>query len=981
MIRLLYIILLFCITFTHANTQPLITWFSDDFQQLALDPKWHPASSEWKLLGGVLTCDTKQYDQLLSASYYIYGQKSFTIEVTLRGNRAGVYFSLDDTASKALSHMVRFDERTLLTGYFNGAGEYVATNTYETLRSLTDWTVLRLEINPRQRRYDVYVNERRAITDTILKFPSGWFGLQASDGLSEFKSIRVSSDQYQGKLDGLGKGNTVSFNHIRSIMVGKQFISVYDQERDRVQIFDSEGRVQSSRRVKGPILQPPVASVNKRTYHIERSQVVVKDATGAIIDSIKDRLAQPSAILADSSGVYVADIGINGIMKFSHDGKFLAEFTASTLNGFIAPRGMDFFGKDEILVADYNRIVRVPKSLTEEHPSVQMPSPSEAHITWPRTVSDKPPVNATGRWNPERGVLQLKSDSESEWTTVSAEMLDLRKTNSATLTNLKPLTRYSYRVSAPFKTIPPSKEFSREFRFTTSPSDFSMTSYTRLPVLCMVYRTISYRDVYPKERYPHIPDGRTITNEEIAYLKEACRFNEEFYFRNSSCKLVLDFDFHVIEDTLWLNDVGNKDPYWLSVTDRVTRDYENTTRRFGNTPEYYNGLIVPYAWLNYPPRRTSALRDSSKSDSINIRQMYGGGTYGVPAPWKYGTKAGYTGNPFQDRFSRQDWLITHEFHHQIDALMEASGYPEYHHADQPWKMPGRFGEDFDFNAQIIRNGKPEWWLNLKFGKLEQTGDADLDGVPDNDPALPFDEQRLNGDNMSVDTDQDGLIDMREVMAGTSRGTLLNDIDTDSDGINDGEDGEPFYRLENRWIEVVDNIADAGASDATLVTDSLSVFLSFAWTRNELIINTTCSRPANVLLQIDANNDGWFHGFDNFQIRVNNTADSASVAEYYLRDCSSWSNSPPDRKDILKHDDLRILRGIQGGVLYEGNQVIPRTWYTLTIRVPRNDTYGLKLENGKKLGFRLGLQSTNDRWVWEELFERNYMMSVELGGEY
>ena len=324
--------------------------------------------------------------------------------------------------------------------------------------------------------------------------------------------------------------------------------------------------------------------------------------------------------------------------------------------------------------------------------------------------------------------------------------------NRVLIKGLLPLQRYSFHYSPALKTIPAAASRSRLCRLVTPPSDSSMMAYTRLPLMYMVYRTISYRDRYPKTLYPDVPDGRTLTKEEIEYLRQGTAFNQEFYFRNSSCRILLDFDFYVVEDTLWLGDVGDRDPYWLSPNARVTRDFETAAASFGKKPEAYAGLICPYAWVNYPPRRTSAMRDPSKTDSINIRQAVGGGTYGVPAPWKYGATAGYTGNPFQDRFSRQDWLITHEFHHQIDALMEASGYPEYYHADLPWKMPGRFGEDFDFNAHIMRLAPIDRWLTLAFGSLEETKDADHDGVPDDDPSLPFDEKRLRGNPGSTDSD-------------------------------------------------------------------------------------------------------------------------------------------------------------------------------------------------------------------------------------
>lgn len=487
---------------------------------------------------------------------------------------------------------------------------------------------------------------------------------------------------------------------------------------------------------------------------------------------------------------------------------------------------------------------------------------------------------------------------------------------------------------------------------------------TRLPVLCMVYRSVSYEDRYPARLYPHLPRGRRMTDGEIDSLRRACAFNTEFFFRNSGCRVVLDFDVHVIEEPLLLGDIGSADPYWLEPNARVTADFERAATALGRTPQSYAGLIVPYAWINHPPRRTSALRDTSRGDTITIRQAYGGGTYGVPAPWKYGNHAGYTGNPFQDRFSRQDWLITHEFHHQIDALMEASGFPSYHHADQPWKMPGRFGEDFDFNAAIIRLA-PRWaWEALRFGRLAETADRDMDGLPDDDRTLPADERRLRSSPASHDSDADGLSDLQEYMAGSSRGTNPAGKDSDADGLTDGGDDAPLTPLPTVWDENRFHTARVAFGERLQAT------LTTAWSPAGLSVRIATARPVNALLQIDADNDGWFHGFDNYQLRVHALDSAARVQEYYLRDCSSWSNPPKDRKDILDSSSVKVARetdfAVDDSPLYE-----------LTIIIPPDPPHGLEFKPGKRFGYRLGVQTENDRWVWEELLERNSMLSVTL----
>jgi hypothetical protein len=322
--------------------------------------------------------------------------------------------------------------------------------------------------------------------------------------------------------------------------------------------------------------------------------------------------------------------------------------------------------------------------------------------------------------------------------------------------------------------------------------------------------------------------------------------------------------------------------------------------------------------------------------------------------------------------------------------MEASGYPEYYHADQPWKMPGRFGEDFDFNAHIIRNATPDSWLNLKFGTLTQTRDADHDGVPDDDPSLPFDEKRRGGDPTMTDTDGDGLNDFQEVMAGTSRGCLLSERDTDGDRLIDGNDPEILYSTDPIIYPVDDKGAQTlrwgrglwefgamqpvyGVPSTALRLGWDSTFLYFL--AEFLELDAESQKERNILLQIDANNDGWFHGFDNFQIRARLSDTSAQVIECYLRDCASWTDPPKDRKEILDSSWLLVSweRYPKNALFRLGESSHSR----LIMRIPKNERYGLDLRSGKRLSLRLGVQSTDDRWVWNELFERNYMMQVEL----
>ena len=938
-----------------AHTQT--SWLDDDFHRDSLGGTWQIASGQWKIVNTALQNRSTTYDDLIASTLYTFAQQSFSIRTELRGLRAGLFFCLDSRSSKALSQMVRFDEKSILTGYFNAAGEFTATNTFDSPVIPTNWTELRIDVDPTHRSISIFVNGAFCGKDTSLQFSSGWLGLEASDGLCEFRAVSVTSSKPRELPSPPQVGSMVSLSHLSFVASRGNLIELYHPEFQRTMTVDSSGTLVSSQIRDDQPAMPRRVLLRNRTFSISGTQIVIRDRDGAIVDSLSDHLVAPASLAANHDAVYVSDPGALAIFKFSADGTLLQTIDGSTVGGFKAPKGLAVNGSGALIVADFDRII----FLDEHALGTPVASPhtggTSCTITWNAYSGSHPWLDLAPDGGPWQRYTNITSDPSGTYT--------------ITLTELKPLTRYSFRLSPMVRILPESEGTSKTFRFATSPANVSQMSMTRLPVLCMVYRTISFRDRYPKSVYPNVPDGRTLSAGDLEYLQRATAFNREFYFRNSGCKVVLDFDFYVVEDTLWLHEVGDTDPYWLSPNERVTRDFESAARTFGKKPTDYCGLICPYAWVNYPPRRTSALRDPSRKDSITIRQAVGGGTYGVPAPWKYGTTAGFTSNPFQDRFSRQDWLITHEFHHQIDALMDISGYPEYYHADQPWKMPGRFGEDFDFNAKIIRNAGRGWWLNLRFGTLYETTDEDHDGVPDNDPSLPFDEIRLGSNPHLSDTDGDGVSDLDEVMMGSTRSSSLTEKDTDRDGLQDNVDPEPLYPID----PTIQRLNAGGRLDdhpfGIIHTPGFDARLFLAWTDTALILGLESATPVNLLAQLDANNDGWFHGFDNYQLRILCTNDSASVADFYLRDCSSWTNSPKDRRDILQPSHL--------GITYEptNTQENDARRRRLVVRIPSDQRHGLSLKPGKKLSVRFGVQSQTDLWVWDELFERNYMMQVEL----
>ena len=525
-----------------------VIWFSDSFQEPRLRPQWDRVDSSWHVHDGVLSVNTKAYDNLLSSHFYAYATQRFSFEVTLRGIRAGVFFNLDNTGSKTLSHMVRFDEKSILAGYFDGGGEFTATSVYDVPKLPTDWTTLRIDVDPVAKLYSIYVDDLFLGADTNLVFSSGYIGLQASDGLCEFKSVKVYSNlpPLPPQLPQLG--SELSFLHVSHIQSKGEDLEIYVPELHRLVRLDLDGHWLAVQKPKDePTLTVRVVYGNK-TFTISNKHIIVRSLSGSVVDSIVEHLVAPSELLLMRSILYVADPGAKAVFQFSSEGRLIGKIDASLIGGFKAPRGIMALSNSQLVIADYDRLVFWDESASHLPIITFGPEGRKGQISW------KSNSNTLG-WLEfgfeDQGwdrISSLKSPSASAARTVE-------------LKNLKPLTRYALRYGPTLKTIPQAASASKLLRFSTPPSKKAMMPISRLPILCMVYRTISYRDKYPRQLYPQIPDGNTLSDDDTAYLRRATEFNREFYFRNSGSRMVLDFDFFVVDDTLWLHEVGDANPY------------------------------------------------------------------------------------------------------------------------------------------------------------------------------------------------------------------------------------------------------------------------------------------------------------------------------------------------------------------------------------------------------------------------------------
>jgi hypothetical protein len=334
------------------------------------------------------------------------------------------------------------------------------------------------------------------------------------------------------------------------------------------------------------------------------------------------------------------------------------------------------------------------------------------------------------------------------------------------------------------------------------------------------------------------------------------------------------------------------------------------------------------------------------------------------------------------------WLFVHEYGHQVDAMFDASGEPSFwgnHFAPQEGNV-ARFGEHFDGNAYLLRLWPEEKWFTSDWGTVEFAADADEDGFPDDAPDLPLDETRFGSDAARRDTDSDGLSDRDEAMAwsGITEGlgqTWAEPIppdprnpDTDRDGIRDGADPHPLYPIP----ELVPR-RPLIAAEGPLAPEEwprfhhfeaggLAAATSLAWDAARLYIGCRVSDLRPIQVQLDANDDGWFVGRDNYQVTVDPPREPGGQwrVTAFIVNAAEPGRWPFSDETLVPSDSVGITPLPDGGGC------------ALVLAFLRSENTGLRLEAGERIGLNVGYGHPALPGRYLALFQPHALASVSLG---
>lgn len=496
---------------------------------------------------------------------------------------------------------------------------------------------------------------------------------------------------------------------------------------------------------------------------------------------------------------------------------------------------------------------------------------------------------------------------------------------------------------------------SKEVAATTDDQAQKYTKFASLEILTVLYTNTNSGDIQPNE---------------IPKIKNMLEQARSFYWRNSGLKMNLDLSYLIIDEYLDVDpDDYGTDGVQQDLHARGVQDlqYDAVFRISSGTNGFWSWGTPSWSFMG--PAHSTGFS--------HVCWHWCSGSMGAPYPINE-PNYGLT------------WFFTHEFQHAMDDIYYDNGNPEMYHGDQPEDFPVACGEEYDFQAKMYRDFQD--WLALSGfrGQILESEDIDHDDIPDNDSRVPSDELRFGSDSLQVDTDNDGLSDYQEFIAGIYEGTNPTEADTDGDSLSDSEDKYPLYPvndevpiftpvlngdIEDGWSLLVDQL--------NFKTTSLDCKIYTNWNTDYLYLAFEMSAYAIPSIFIDAKADGWWHDKDNY--RISFYPESGSIREAKILDCTSEARSYSESlgrgyKPMWDNDSKYIEHF--GRIIQDSDfQIYTKTTaggYSIEMLIPRNTKSGLTLAEGDSIGFRFLFEKMQSSWDnWATAFEQYTLVNVKL----
>jgi hypothetical protein len=633
----------------------------------------------------------------------------------------------------------------------------------------------------------------------------------------------------------------------------------------------------------------------------------------------------PGALAFGAGGrLHASDRG--KVRGWTSDGKEFGSFRAASVRMWFDPRGLATDPEGRVLAVDGStrRVLATTADLFDGEPSIRLdPSdPASARIEW-TTLSERPTVLLHG---PDEDCVSEHRDDRPS------------KRHEVLLRGLRPSTRYFFHAACPLDafpaTTPPRADlaletqrksyaflargnFTGEYAFATPPRS-GMTDWASVPVIVLAYRHVTFPQGADGKR----PPDRVLSDRDLAVMKAELEKYRVWAWRQSSCKVDLDFFTIVVDEPRDAGQLGD-------ITPLVLGDLERGTAARGRSLDGFWSAIVAGVhgfYANY-------LAGTVAGSTHELGSCYVGFGPGAGSGWW--------------------WFPVHEHGHLIHSMAMCSAAGHFAFPDAPWTLPGKFGEDFSFMAYNWRQMPVRGWLLLKRTAILEGADADSNGVPDDDPRVPLDQKRF-GWSPALGGDC-----LKRLMAGVRTPGFPGGEDTDFEGkVHRLNEGELHWvdRAVPRSVPSLDGRIEAGewrelCSIPNLTTPpelrALRAKVYAAWDEERFLFAVRSDRRVAAGFDLDAANDGWFHGRDNlrFDLRPDGNGRPAGAEgavwdflddEIHLHDGAHWY------RGAYKPGDIAAAAGREGD------------WWCLECAVPARPGLRIAPGPGKRFALRITL---------------------------
>lgn len=476
---------------------------------------------------------------------------------------------------------------------------------------------------------------------------------------------------------------------------------------------------------------------------------------------------------------------------------------------------------------------------------------------------------------------------------------------------------------------------------------------------------------------------------DVERVKQYAIRQDEFFWRSSGMRLHVKTSFlvsNVFKDASELGYPGDKCGWlWPGDTDNDGQSVELDLWNAGVRDGQYDVINVYWAHNNG-----------------TISPCSGGYYLGMDSFSRYPDTPLATGIlDFQSGAAFIGLPHPHEFIHGLDDMFDKLGYQGFFNPDYFVLTPARGGESHDFWAAFMRGWPAADWYALvpRWGVEKQLVDTDGDGIPD-DADVPIDEASMGSSPTAIDSDQDGLADLGEAMAGLYRASNPNSPDTDSDGVNDSLDLTPLYPIQP-YLWRKSHPLNGDPSGWDLLTESLdttgapfSAKLYGNWDADYIYFMFITDRYAQAHMWLDADGSGMSVGRGNFEISID-PQDPRVVTSLWFPDCSKkaifwrkaamddrfqciWSDEvfstdpnrwpTPQSLDYLTRERIRALaRPYDNG-------------YLVQLAFPRLESSELVPFYGKQIGFEIDYRNIDHDWTASaltfELYDNVYPVLLD-----